>query len=97
MANKAIKVNDVNHLRELSKSEDPDFFIVLLSGGLISRKRIAIIKDEKEPTYDVYNFIDDSEQTITEKELFDSSVTNIGEALNKGALFFEGEGKETWR
>lgn len=84
-----IKVENIGHLRKLAESTEPDFYIVL-NGGLISRKRIAIIKDAKKPTYDVYNFIDDSEQEIAEKDLFDNSITNIGEALSKGALFFEG-------
>lgn len=93
---KHVRVENISHLRSLAESNEPDFYIVL-NGGLVSRKRIAIIKDEKTPTYDVYNFIDDSEQTITEKDMFDTSITHIGEALSKGALFFEGGAEEICR
>jgi len=37
----------------------------------------------------VLNLIDDSEQELTEAQILDSSYTNIGEAMRKGALIMD--------
>jgi len=64
--------------------DDADFFI-LLRGYLRSSKRIVWEEDEKR--FFIINFIDDSEQELTEAQLMDKGYTNIGYAMTKGALF----------
>jgi hypothetical protein len=61
--------------REAVEEQDAEFFI-LLNGYLRSSKRFFII-----------NFIDDTEQELTEAQLMNKGYTNIGYAMTKGALF----------
>jgi len=37
----------------------------------------------------VLNLIDDSEQELTESQILDKAYTNIGEAMEKGALIID--------
>lgn len=37
--------------------------------------------------YLIYNEIDDSENLVNSETIFDTSVTNVGEAMNNGTLF----------
>jgi hypothetical protein len=45
--------------------------------------------DVKNKVFNVINFIDGSEQILTEKQLMDQGWTNIGHAINSGWLFKE--------
>jgi hypothetical protein len=59
-------------------------FFILLSGGIISAKRIIYYPDTDQ--FDIYNKIDDSFQdNLTEEEL--DSNTNIVQAIERGAFF----------
>lgn len=70
--------------REAQDEQDTEFFILLRS-YLRSSKRI--IWDEDDKRFYIINFIDDTEQVLTEAQLMDKSYTNIGYAMTKGALF----------
>lgn len=70
--------------REAQGEQDTEFFILLRS-YLRSSKRI--IWDEDDKRFYIINFIDDTEQVLTEAQLMDKSYTNIGYAMTKGALF----------
>lgn len=70
--------------KEADGERDPEFFI-LLNGYLRSSKRI--IWDEKDQLFYILNYIDDTEQELTEAQLMDRDYTNIGYAMTKGALF----------
>jgi hypothetical protein len=79
-----IKVEDIEHLKELIRQGHHDFAISL-KHGLISRKQIKY--DEKKQVFKVKNLIDNSKERLTEKKLLDDSITNIGKAITKGAFF----------
>lgn len=46
---------------------------------------------KKDDLFYVLNQIDETEQTLTGEELFDSEKTNIGKALEKGELYYDCE------
>ena len=74
-------IKSITELKELcTELETVDCFI-MLNGGARSSKDISY----SEGTFYVYNNIDDTEQHLTEKELYTDS--NIGEAIDKKALY----------
>ena len=77
-------VKDVKHLRELIKAERYSYFIALAGGLVRSSKDIELTKNGK---FKIINYVDDSKQTLTEKELYTHS--NIGEAIDKHAFIVE--------
>ena len=60
-------------------------YFILLNGGIRSSKNISL--DGKQ--FCIFNSVDDTEQLLTEKELFDEGATNIGKAMKVGALWCE--------
>ena len=80
-----IKIKSIQQLKRESK-QGAEFFI-LLRFNLRSTKWIEW--DAQNRVFDVINFIDGSEQTLTEKQLMDQEWTNIGHAINSGWLFKE--------
>jgi hypothetical protein len=81
-----LKVKSIKHLNKLLKQDFNSYFI-LLNGGLRSSKDIYLTA---EGSYQIFNDIDDSEDILTEKELFDTSITNIGKAIRIGAFYSYG-------
>ena len=79
------QIRTIAQLKELAK-DGLDCFI-LLNGGLRSSKHIRYYPDDN--SFYVLNLIDDSEQELTESQILDSSYTNIGEAMRKGALIMD--------
>ena len=79
------RIRTIERLKELAKN-GLDCFI-LLNGGLRSSKHIRYYPDDN--SFYVLNLIDDSEQELTEAQILDSSYTNIGEAVRKGALIMD--------
>ena len=79
------RIKTIEQLKELAK-DGLDCFI-LLNGGLRSSKHIRYYPDDN--SFYVLNLIDDSEQELTEAQILDSSYTNIGEAMRKGALIMD--------
>ncbi len=67
-----------------AESKDGLDCYILLNGYLKSSKNIWY--DEETKQFEVINFIDDTEQCLTDKEIMDPKLTNIGEAIKKGAL-----------
>lgn len=82
----AKQVKSVNQLKTiLADGETKDFFI-LLHFGLRSSKAISFDGDN---TFYVLNEIDGTEQELTEQELMNSDITNIGKAINNGAFYLD--------
>jgi len=79
------RVKTIEQLKTLAEN-GLDCFI-LLNGGLRSSKHIRYHSDDN--SFYVLNLIDDSEQELTEAQILDSSYTNIGEAIKKGALIMD--------
>lgn len=80
-----VKVKNLDHLKEiLSRDESQDF--VISNGFLRSSKLMSY---DGVNTFWVLNYIDDSEQQLTEEQLFDFDYTNIGQAITNGCLFWE--------
>ena len=77
------KIESIEELKKFAKN-GLDCFI-LLKGGLRSSKHIWY--DEDANQFEIINLIDDSEQCLTEEQMLDKDVTNIGDAISKGALF----------
>jgi hypothetical protein len=69
---------------EAQGKQDAEFFI-RLKGCLRSTKHI--VWDEEDKRFFIFNYIDDTEQMLTEAQLMDREYTNIGYAMTKGALF----------
>lgn len=81
-----IKVKDLNHLNQLIEDEKYHFFV----NGL----RISIFINHVEQgrtTYSIVNWLEDTEQFLTQEELFDKELSDIGYALNHGALYNYGD------
>ena len=79
------RIRTIAQLKKLAEN-GLDCFI-MLNGGLRSSKHIRYYPDDK--SFYVLNLIDDSEQELTEAQILDSSYTNIGEAMRKGALIMD--------
>jgi hypothetical protein len=80
----AIKVKNIEQLKLACSDEKRDCFIQL-NGGLRSSKSIQY--DSQLELFDIYNFIDDTEQELTEQEL--STNSNIAQAIQKGAFYLD--------
>lgn len=83
----ATKIKSVEHLKEiLSDGDGRDFFIQLNFGARSSK---FISWDSGENIFYVLNYIDDSEQELTEEMLMDRDYTNIGYAIQMGAFYLD--------
>lgn len=78
------QIVSIEALKKEACNQGAEFFI-RLRGCLRSSKHI--VWDEEEKLFFVWNYIDDSEQGLTESRLMDRDYTNIGYAITKGALF----------
>jgi len=74
------KITSINQLKEEASAEDGVECFIQLMYGLRSSKCINYDGE----TFYVYNEINDTEDELTEEELFTES--NVGEAIEKGAL-----------
>lgn len=66
-----------------------ELFIQLTIGR--SWKQMSLAEEggsKKEDIFYVTNEIDDTEQRLTGEQLYDKGKSNIGEALEKGALYY---------
>jgi len=68
-----------------AESEQGAEFFILLNYNLRSSK--DIVWDARSKNFHVFNDIDQTVQHLTERQLMDESLTNIGYAMKKGALF----------
>ena len=78
----------ITSIEELKKcaTDGCDCFI-LLNHNLRSSKHIRYDKDANQ--FEILNHIDDTEQVLTEKEMVNKDLTNIGYAMTKGALYLD--------
>ena len=81
------RIKTIKHLKELAKKEGGLDCFILLNGGLRSSKYISYNPDDN--SFYILNYIDDTEQKLTEAQLLDKSYTNIAEAMEKGALIMD--------
>ena len=81
--NKDIRIRTIQQLKELTTKGGLECFI-LLNGGLRSSKYIRYHPEDN--SFYVFNYIDDTEQELTEAQILDRQHSNIGEAMEKGAL-----------
>ena len=77
------RINSIEELK--TESKDGAEFFILLRPYLRSSKYIWW--DEQAGHFEVINHIDGSEQVLSESEMMDKSLTNIGEAIEKGSFF----------
>jgi len=77
------KITSIEHLK--AEAEQGAEFFILLNYGLRSTKDIVWDADAK--TFHVFNQIDQTEQQLTEQQIMDERLTNIGYAMKRGALF----------
>lgn len=79
------QITSIEQLKKEARGDKDAEFFILLNGNLRSSKRI--VWEEDEQRFLIINYIDDSEQELTKEQLMDTSYTNIGLAMTKGALF----------
>ena len=60
-------------------------FLLQLGGG-IAFSRKDIFYDTKTKKYEIFNYIDDTEQKLTEKQLMNQKITNIGLGIKRRCL-----------
>jgi len=85
------QIKDVEELKKLAtdaEGYDVDYAIMLVHGAY-SRKGVQY--EPEENLFWVYNHIDDSEQLLTEEQLFDTDYTNVGDAIKKGHFFVDSD------
>lgn len=81
------RIRTIKQLKELSTADNGLDCYILLNGGLRSSKHIKYYPDDN--SFFVLNLIDDSEQELTESQILDGAYSNIGEAMQKGALIMD--------
>ena len=79
------QITSMEQLKKEARGEQDVEFFILLKGYLRSSKRI--MWDEEEERFFIINFIDETEQELSEAQLMDRDYTNIGYAMTNGALF----------
>ena len=79
------QITSIEELKNLA-ADGCDCFI-LLNHNLRSSKHIRYDKDATR--FEILNHIDDTEQVLTEEELMNKDLTNIGYAITKGALYLD--------
>ena len=75
------QITSLEELIDTIQSGNHDFFI---GGGLCRSSKYIEYDDD---TFYIINEIDDTEQTLTSKELFNKDYTNIGVAINNGNFY----------
>ena len=85
------KIESVEQLKEALKGTEEngplDFCIALCGGAARSSKSIMMYKKGKKLVFDIINEIDDTQQILTEKQLFDDKITHIGTAIKNGGFY----------
>lgn len=75
------QINSVEELIEEIESGNNDFFI---GNGLFRSSKYIECDDDN---FYIVNEIDDTEQILTKKQLFDEDYTNIGTSINNGSFY----------
>jgi hypothetical protein len=79
------QITSLDELKREAQGEQDGEFFILLNGHLRSSKRI--VWDEEDRRFYIFNYLDDTEQELTEAQLMNREYTNIGYAMTRGALF----------
>ncbi len=74
----------IYELKDDNEENDPKEFFILLAGGITSTKSIQL-REGKTTRFNIVHEIDDTEQTLTEGQLFNNS--NIGMAMRAGNFY----------
>lgn len=77
-----MQIKTMEQLKKLANEDGGMECKIRLKAGLVSRKHISYDGD----LFYVHNYIDETRQTLTEKELMNRDHTNVGLAMEKGAL-----------
>ena len=75
------QINSIEDLIAEIQLGNHDFFI---SNGLVRSSKYIEYDDD---IFYIFNEIDDTEQSLTSKELFNDNYTNIGVAINNGTFY----------
>ena len=75
------QINSIEDLIAEIQLGNHDFFI---SNGLIRSSKYIDYDDD---IFYIFNEIDDTEQSLTSKELFNDDYTNIGISINNGTFY----------
>lgn len=75
-------IENVEQLKQLAESTYLECYIAL-NGGAKSSKQITY--DKEDDVFEIFNYIDDSHQTVATKDL--NKYTNIVEAIEKKAFY----------
>ena len=67
-----------------SASKDGLECFILINGGLRSSKHIRYFDDENR--FEIIHLIDGKEEYLTPEQVMDQNISNIGDAMKKGAL-----------
>lgn len=81
---KITRVKSLDELKQICNGRMKNFFIQL-SFGIRSTK--AISYDRSTDKFYIVNFIDDSEQELSSKEIMDENNSYIGKAIEFDALY----------
>ena len=79
------KLVKVNSLDELKHPDERDYEMFLGGGIVFSRKTIRY----QNGRFHIINHIDGSRQSLTEAEMMDKNVTNIGASIDYGTFYGE--------
>ena len=82
---KITSLSKLAHLADITKNDNGVEVKMLLNGGIYSHKQIWYDPDQE--IFEIYNSIDDSEIEVSFSEIMDTSITLVGEAIKKGALY----------
>ncbi len=78
-------IKDIEELKTLAGNpQSPLECYISLNHGIRSSKSIAY--DEQTKMFSIMNEVDGSEDILSADMLFDEGVTNVGQAMNEGAL-----------
>ena len=84
------KITSIEELKKLSNENENGGLLecfIALNGGVISRKLISYDSDTNK--FWVCNMIDDTEEELTEEEINNDELTNIGKAIRLGSFYLE--------
>ena len=79
---KPVQIKTLAALMKVTSDKRPHQFRLILKYGLFSRKIIHRIGD----TFYIHNAIDETNLELNSDEIMDKNLTNINEAMKKGAF-----------
>lgn len=78
-------IRDISQLKKHAGKDGGDEFYILLNYGGRSSRHISYSKASN--TFYILNYIDSSYAKLTEKDIFDSKITMVGDAINNKCFF----------